>query len=93
MVVDMRILKKLKLREKDLDYQLKEMDKSSKGGSSAVVSTHRSGIVRHHIMQARNDDSDMRSPKLSQDPRKTMSGGQKDYNYVMQDSTADSFKK
>ena len=28
MAVDMRILKKLKLREKELDYQLKEMDRS-----------------------------------------------------------------
>ncbi len=90
--MDMRILKKLKLREKELDYQLKEMDKSSKGGSSALVSTHRSGIVRHP-MQARNDGSEIRSRKLSQDPRKTMSVGHKDYNYVMQDSTADSFKK
>jgi hypothetical protein len=90
MAVDMRILKKLKLREKELDYQLKEMDKSSKGGSSAVASTHR--IVRNP-MQARNNDSEMRSQKLIQDPRKTMSGGQRDYNYVMQDSTADSFKK
>jgi hypothetical protein len=92
MAVDMRILKKLKLREKELDYQLREMDKSSKGGSSAVASTHRSGIVRNPI-KARNYDSEMRSQKLIQDPRKTMSGGHRDYNYVMQDSSADSFKK
>jgi hypothetical protein len=80
MAVDIRILKKLKQREKELDFELKDMEergsvKPQPARSGGVtISTHRSGLFRPppHGQQNKTT-SEMMSRKYSMKERNSKS--------------------
>ena len=76
MAVDMRILKKLKEREREIDSQLREIE-SHRNSGAVTISTHRSGAARFPHFGKVPTISQLGNRKTIQDPKKSKS---KDFN-------------